>query len=68
MYSWQNELHTLVEEESVQHLDDLIIRRTNLWENPEQSLEVAAYMCKLFDWDNSRCDKEISKLKRKLNR
>jgi glycerol-3-phosphate dehydrogenase len=68
IYSWQNELNSLVTEESVQHLDDLIIRRTNLWENPEWSLEVAANMCRLFDWDDSRCDKEISRLKSKLSR
>jgi glycerol-3-phosphate dehydrogenase len=32
---WKKELMSLKEDESVRNFDDLIFRRTNLWENPE---------------------------------
>ncbi len=59
-------LYKLITEESVIHLDDLVFRRTNLWETPERVLEIAPSICGLFDWNASRTRKEIERLKEKL--
>lgn len=59
---WKNALRQIILEESVQHLDDLIYRRTTLWENPSRALEVAPLICELFDWDPFRRLKEIKRL------
>jgi glycerol-3-phosphate dehydrogenase len=57
----------LVEEESVQHLDDLIFRRTTLWENPRDAISVAPLLCDLFPWNDFRCREEIERLASKLS-
>jgi len=59
---WKEGLHLLIQEEAVQHLDDLIYRRTSLWENPERALEVARDICPVFKWDQSRCRHELERL------
>ncbi len=64
--SWKDSLKMLIKEESVHHLDDLTLRRTNLWENPSRSLEVATLLCELFDWDDYRCRGELKRLVEKL--
>lgn len=66
--NWKNALRTLVAEESVRHLDDLIIRRTTLWDNPKRALEIAPHLCDLFDWDESRSSAEIVRLEEKYSR
>ncbi|MBE9573021.1 MAG: FAD-dependent oxidoreductase [Proteobacteria bacterium] len=63
---WKEALQLLIQEESVQHLDDLIFRRTTLWENPKRALWIAPYVCELFEWDDSRCNEEMERLTRKL--
>lgn len=63
---WKAVLRSLVEEEAVQHLDDLILRRTTLWENPSRAFEIVPNICKLFDWNDSRCHEEVKRLTRKL--
>lgn len=63
---WKEALRLLVEEESVQHLDDLIFHHTTLWENPERTLEIAPYICELFQWDDLRCNKELERLSKTL--
>ena len=55
-----------VEEEAVQHLDDLIFRRTTLWENPKDAIGFAPFLCELFPWNTFRCREEIERLTRKL--
>lgn len=52
----------LIAEESVVHLDDLVLRRTTLWEDPESALALAPRLCILFDWSKQRCDKEMQRL------
>jgi glycerol-3-phosphate dehydrogenase len=37
---WEKYLGAIVATESVQHLDDLIFRRTNLWEDPHKATKV----------------------------
>lgn len=59
---WQTELKTLIEMEAVQHLDDLILRRTSLGDNPERALKIAPLVCQLFDWDDKRSKQEILRL------
>jgi glycerol-3-phosphate dehydrogenase len=64
---WMEDLRPIIQDESVRHLDDLIFRRTSLWDNPERALEIAPKLCELFDWDISRCNEEISRVKKKIN-
>ncbi len=64
--TWKDSLRSLIKEESVQHLDDLILRRTTLWENPSRALEFAPLICELFDWDESRCREERERLIERL--
>lgn len=64
--TFQDALRLLIAEESVQHLDDLIFRRTNLWENPAKALEIAQVACGLFKWDDSCCRNEMKRLKKQL--
>jgi glycerol-3-phosphate dehydrogenase len=61
-------LKTLIAGESVRHLDDLVFRRTDLWENPIAALRMAPRMAGLFEWTDARRDKEIEQLVRILLR
>jgi len=63
---WKNDLRLLIKEEAAQHLDDLIFRRTTLWENHARVLRIAPSICKLFGWDVSRSREELARLKDKL--
>lgn len=63
---WKEALQSLIQEESVQHLDDLIFRRTTFWENSKRALEIAPYICELFPWNDARCNKELERLTKKL--
>lgn len=62
--AWQVELRQLIAEESVQHLDDLILRRTSLGDNPERASSIAPTLCQLWDWDEERCQEEINRVRR----
>jgi glycerol-3-phosphate dehydrogenase len=61
--SWREDLAQIIKEESVVHLDDLILRRTSLGDNPRRALRVAPQLCRLFDWDEERCQEEIRRVK-----
>ncbi|MHC4337069.1 MAG: hypothetical protein ACYSTG_03850 [Planctomycetota bacterium] len=63
---WRPELRRLIAEESVQHLDDLVIRRTGLGDDPCRALEVAPDLCQLFDWDEKRSKLELDRLRSQL--
>ena len=63
---WQEDLKSLVAEESVIHLGDLILRRTTLWDDPDRALRLAPALCKLFDWSDERCKQEIHLLQESL--
>jgi glycerol-3-phosphate dehydrogenase len=65
--SWRDELRLLIAEESVQHLDDLMLRRTTLGDDPRTAREVAARVCEAFDWDASRRALELQRLERCLD-
>jgi hypothetical protein len=51
-------LRQLIEEESVVHLNDLVPRRTGLWEEANAALLLMPDLCRLFDWDEMRCIEE----------
>ena len=61
------QLRALAAEESVQHLDDLVLRRTDLWANPRHALEVAPWLCRGLEWDSGRCETEVLRLKQHLH-
>lgn len=66
--SWQDNLRKLVSEEAVLHLDDLILRRTSLGDNPARALEVAPAVCDIFPWNKSRCQHELQRLQMGLGK
>lgn len=57
-----HDIEALINNESVQHLTDLVFRRTDLWENPDVVRRIAPDICKRFDWDRERTDWEIRNL------
>jgi glycerol-3-phosphate dehydrogenase len=60
--TFSSHLRQILTTESVQYLDDFILRRTNLGDDPEQAISAAPFICQLLDWDKSRCHQEMSKL------
>jgi glycerol-3-phosphate dehydrogenase len=56
------QLLQIIESEMVLHLDDLVLRRTTLWEDPAAVMELAPQLLALFDWDARRADNELSRL------
>ena len=55
-------LRSLIEQESVVHLDDLVLRRTTLWETRLPAAQLAARLCDLFPWDQERRRTETGRL------
>ena len=62
---WKNQLRVIHEEESVVHLDDLILRRTSIGDNPERAVNIAPEICFVLGWNESRTATEIGKVVRK---
>lgn len=60
--NWRAQLLELIKREKVVHLDDLVLRRTTLWENPTATMDIAPQLLALFDWDAQRFDDELSRL------
>ncbi|MFQ5635827.1 MAG: FAD-dependent oxidoreductase [Gammaproteobacteria bacterium] len=60
------QLRTLVRDEAVLHLDDLVLRRTALWDTPEQALILAPGICRMFDWNQQRRAAELRRLEEQL--
>lgn len=60
--AWLDECRTIIAEEAVQHLDDLVLRRTSLGDNPDRALALAPTLCKLFPWDEAQSHQEITRL------
>lgn len=55
-------LRTLVEREAVMHLDDLVLRRSTLWEDSDLVRQFAEPLCDLFPWDEERKHVELDRL------
>ena len=60
--SWQR-LQDIVSSQAVMHLDDLILRRTTLGDNPRQALTLAQQLMQLFPWDGRRQAEELERLR-----
>jgi glycerol-3-phosphate dehydrogenase len=56
-------LKDLVEEEAVQHLDDLVFRRTSLGDNRQRIMELLPRLRPLFSWNDTRWQQECERLK-----
>ena len=52
----------LISEESALNLQDVIFRRTNLWEERDTACTLAPRICELFAWSESRINKELQQL------
>ena len=70
-YGWQpsadsderlQSLRPLIDREAVEHLDDLVVRRSNLGDNPARAMETAGQLAEFFDWEESRKNSEIRRL------
>jgi glycerol-3-phosphate dehydrogenase len=60
---WKEQLTNIIKEQSVLHLEDLILRRTTLGDNPLRALAIAPSLVELFEWDEQRRAEEIKRLK-----
>jgi glycerol-3-phosphate dehydrogenase len=58
-FNWQKQLLSLVAEEAVQHLDDLIFRRTSLGDNIHRVSAIAPQMCEFLGWNSERSQQEL---------
>lgn len=59
-------LKEIIDNESVVHLDDLILRRTSLGDHPERALKILPGLKPLFDWDDRKWKEEVKLLEDKL--
>jgi len=59
---YADQLITLIGNESVIHLDDLVLRRTNLGDDPSLAIKIAPFICELFQWDDQRRKAEMERL------
>ena len=57
-------LRSKIKNESVVHLQDLIVRRTTLGDNPHRALMYAKEIARLFDWNESKTNYEIEDLEK----
>lgn len=63
---WQQQIKELIAEESVQHLDDLIFRRTSLGDNSSRVRAIALQICQLFGWNTQRSKQELLRIENYL--
>lgn len=61
-------LRALVAEESVLHLDDLLLRRGDWGEDPAVARRLAAPICRLLGWSDQRSRRETERLEQQLPR
>ena len=59
-------LKEIVENESVLHLSDLILRRTSLGDHPERAIKILPKIRSIFDWDDKRWEDEVESFKKQL--
>lgn len=60
--SWKETLRWFIKNQSVMHLDDLLLRRTTLGDNKFRAIDIASEVAELFEWDESRRKDEIRRL------
>ena len=59
-------LRQILEHEAVEHLDDLVLRRTTLGDQPVRALSAARALCALNDRWKQETDREVARLAAKL--
>jgi glycerol-3-phosphate dehydrogenase len=64
---WKDQLRLIIENESVMHLDDLLIRRTSFFDNPDRTNSFIQTLFPIFDWDEERFKRELDRLSDKIN-
>lgn len=57
------DLRRIVDTESVVHLDDLVFRRTRLWEAPAAVEAAAPDLCTILGWDQTTRHRELARLR-----
>jgi glycerol-3-phosphate dehydrogenase len=66
--AWEADLRQIIHEESVQHLDDLVLRRTNFGDNPKIALNIADRIACLFSWNERLRQQEILRLNQAMQK
>jgi glycerol-3-phosphate dehydrogenase len=64
--TWKNAISEIIQNEAVVHLDDLVFRRSTLWEDRQLSLALDKNYASLFFWDEVKHVSETERLKRIL--
>jgi glycerol-3-phosphate dehydrogenase len=59
-------LARIIEQEAVEHLDDLVLRRTTLGDQPVRALSVARALCGLDSRWRRDADREVARLAARL--
>lgn len=59
---WKERLSAIIDEQAVLHLDDLIVRRTTIGDNPARALKIAPVISRLFPWDKDKRAQELGRL------
>jgi glycerol-3-phosphate dehydrogenase len=56
-------LKKIIENESVLHLSDLILRRTSLGDHPERAIRILPTIRPIFDWNDHKWENEVNRMK-----
>ncbi|MDT8420521.1 MAG: FAD-dependent oxidoreductase [Desulfuromonadales bacterium] len=56
----QQKLRSIVRDEAVVHIEDLLYRRTTLWENPARVNHIAPLICQFLEYESDKIDEEVS--------
>jgi glycerol-3-phosphate dehydrogenase len=64
--TWKNAISEIIQNEAVVHLDDLLFRRSTLWEDRQLSFDLSKNYASLFLWDKVKHGFETERLKRIL--
>lgn len=60
--AWQQCFSDIITNEAVIHLDDLILRRTTIGDNPRRAIKAVEPLSRLFSWDDRRRREEIKRV------
>jgi glycerol-3-phosphate dehydrogenase len=64
---WLAPLREIIHQEGVEHLTDLMFRRSSLGDNPDRALRLAPRACELFGWDTARVGGELAAMQAYIN-
>ncbi len=73
-YDWQpttaedlQPLKEIIQKECVNHLGDLVLRRTSLGDHPERARRILPQLKPLFNWEEEKWQNEVQLLEKELN-